>query len=229
MYTDLRDPCPRSAPHSVEMRKRPIVHREFLANPTLPEEQSCAEVFRTRKSRRAFGHLDRADLSALLWLAAKSRYTKVDASGVRRQSRPYPSGGGIHAVDLLLVEQVQNAMRCAWYNPVSHALDFPIVNSASADVVYQRANQIVPVGSGTVLWFVADMERLNAAYVDCESLAWRDSGALLMSIYMASEVLGLSCCGVGCTGTNELNTAGIIGDGEIGVGGCIVGTRQGSE
>src|SRR5436309_2576164 len=59
---------------------------------------------------------------------------------------------------------------------------------------------IIDPGEGTIIWSVADWDKVNACYVHGESLLWRDAGALLGVLYLVCGGLGLNCCAVGMTG-----------------------------
>lgn len=83
-----------------------------------------------------------------------------------------------------------------------------------------------PAEDGVLLWFVAQFGRTLGRYVDGESLVWRDAGALLATVYLVCEALGLACCAIGPSGDPDMPQ--IVGaENELrGVGGCIVGSRQ---
>ena len=78
---------------------------------------------------------------------------------------------------------------------------------------------------GTVIWFVADLARTGARYKNPESLAWRDSGALLATIGLVAEGMRLNCCGLGLHEIPTLRKFLKLQDWTIGVGGCILAAR----
>jgi hypothetical protein len=77
--------------------------------------------------------------------------------------------------------------------------------------------------NGTVIWFVADLARSGARYRNPESLAWRDSGALLATLGFVAEGMGLECCGLGLHDIPAIRRFLKLNQSVIGVGGCIVG------
>jgi len=225
-FIELPEPVPRSQPLAWTREQAAVVSREFLVVPEKPEDISFWSVIESRRSRRLFGMLDRLTLSQLLWNAIKTRETLRPHSEMRWQTRPYPSAGGIYPVDVLLVEPGESGPRCAWYNAVSHSLDSPELSSPKeANLLFAAADEVVPVGNGIVLWFVANTKRPNAQYSNFESLVWRDSGALLMALYLVAEALKISCCGIGATGSQQIRSCLGLGNEYIGVGGCVIGSK----
>lgn len=224
---ELPEPVPLSDPNVACCFKPEIASREFLEIPQCPAEIEFWEVIKKRQSRRKFEKLDRECLSKLLWHAAKSRKTILRSPGVRWQSRPYPSAGGVHSIDILVVERNDNATKCAWYNATSHSLDYPKLASGNqADRLLDVANDVIPVEDGTVFWFVANCTLARSSYANPESLVWRDSGALLATIHLVAEALGFACCALGATGTSCVREALSLGSEFVGVGGCVVGRRS---
>jgi SagB-type dehydrogenase family enzyme len=205
MFTELAEPAPRREPLIVPRMKASMTRREFLEVPANESQVDFWNVIAHRRSIRHFGVLDRLDLAKLLWHAIKTRETSKTSCGNSWQSRPYPSAGGIYPIDVLVVEQNSGNCHCAWYNALSHSLDMPeTANPGCATQLYLRANEVLPVEQGTVLWFVANCDAANAMYSNPESLIWRDSGALLAAIYFVSEALGIACCALGATGCREI-------------------------
>ena len=225
-FTELPEPSPREQPISPLGERMTFKSREFLNIPAKPADVSFWDVIANRRSRRRFGRMDRTRLSEFLWNGVKSRETSLSRCGVRWQSRPYPSAGGIYPIDVLLVEPTAAGCRCAWYNAVSHSLDTPqMPNSQGADTLFAVANEVIPAEEGTVLWFVANFSLCNAMYSNPESLVWRDSGALLSALCFVAEALQIACCALGATGSQQIRTTLGLGHEYAGVGGCIIGSR----
>jgi hypothetical protein len=103
--------------------------------------------------------------------------------------------------------------------------DFPtreVVRRCVAEV-----GRCLEAGQGTILWFIADLGWSGGRYENPESLAWRDSGALLATIGLVAEGMGLNCCGIGVHDIPGLR--GFLGleDSMMGAGGCVVSAREG--
>jgi hypothetical protein len=62
--------------------------------------------------------------------------------------------------------------------------------------------------AGCTLRFVADMDKVAAAYVNPESLVWRDAGALATTVGMVAEWLGLSANILGFVGAGYMESIG---------------------
>jgi SagB-type dehydrogenase family enzyme len=178
----------------------------------------------SRSSRRAFAPLSEHSLSALLWYSAKTRRVERD-KGRTWESRPSPSAGGIHSIDLVAVDRETRDWRARLYDPLSHALREVVVENRKELARFVDAvTCIVDPGEGTIIWSVADWDKVSTRYVHGESLVWRDAGALLGVLYLVCEGLGLNCCAVGMTGDPMIPRLFGIGDRLVGVGGCIVGS-----
>ena len=89
----------------------------------------------------------------------------------------------------------------------------------------REVDQCLESHKGTIIWFVADLARSGARYKNPESLAWRDSGALLATISLVAEGMGLNCCGLGLHDIPTLRKFLKLEDRIIGVGGCILAAR----
>lgn len=207
-----------------------VLSRRYLPTPETLPVTSLVDVIESRRSRRDFGLLDEDELGTLLWIAARTRGTRTDPSGRRYQIRAAPSAGGLHPVDLIVIEGVRSSPRVHLYDPLAHALcELHIADQQQLESLLKFVNDILPAGEGVLMWFVAQFERTLAKYVNGESLVWRDAGSLLALIYLAAEAMGLSCCAIGPTGEPEISKA-LGGDDRLrGVGGCLIGRRASSD
>jgi hypothetical protein len=198
------EPSPRQPPADAE-RWQPKTLREVRVPP--PEhttERSFAEVLDHRRSDRDLGGLPRAQLFELLWHSARTRERDF---GSRSEHRAVPASGGLHALDLLVIEPPDEVI---WrYDPVRSRLTE--LASVRSDEL-RKACRIVRDGAGrgalqaTLLVAAADAARYHAAYVDADSLLWRDSGCLLMTVHLVSTWLGLGSCLLGVLGGEIVGT-----------------------
>ncbi|HWX23327.1 MAG TPA: hypothetical protein VN578_25775 [Candidatus Binatia bacterium] len=114
------------------------------------------------------------------------------------------------------------------YNAQYHAFGVHLVGGA--EVLRECLAEVdlcLKVQKGTVFWFVADFARSGAKYQNPESLVWRDSGALLATINLVAEGLGLNCCGLGVHEIHSVRRILKLPPHVAGVGGCIVSGRSG--
>jgi nitroreductase len=220
---------PEPIPRKQELTFRPFEFRrrsvDYLPIPNAFPEALLVEVFKRRRSRRHFEELQRPALSALLWIAAKTDVAKLLPSGFLWQHRGAPSAGGRHPVHVLVLSTVDREPTARLYDPIAHALiELEILETPLISDFLKTLDAVVPLGAGTVFWFVAEYSRTLGRYEDGESLVWRDAGALLAAFCLAAEAAELSCCPFGLTGdqfVRSLFRNEILG----GVGGLVVGTR----
>lgn len=148
-------------------------------------------------------------------------------SGFAVSRRPAPSAGGLHSIDMLLVEDVARPT-LQLYDARSHVLwDLEVPREGGLHELVKEAGSATRSSGGSIVLFFANFERTLSKYENGESLLWRDSGALLGLCYLVAEGLGVQCCGLGITGEPWLSQ--VIGShsGAGGVGGCIVGVGGG--
>jgi hypothetical protein len=218
------DPTPRERELPYEPFQFPTKSISWLSLPNEPADRSCLEVLHRRRSRREFGRLPRAKLSALLWYSAKTLATFKESSGFLWEHRPAPSAGGRHPIYIAVFEPRNEPVPVFLYDAHRHAL-------LELDVPHERTMRfisaiaaVVPTQSGSILWFIADRLRTLTRYSDGDSLIWRDAGSLLATISNAAEGLDLNCCAYGVTGDSWVSD--ILPTPRFsGTGGCIVGSR----
>lgn len=219
----LREPCPRKK----ELLFRPFAFSRrsviYLPIPTTLPDASLIKVFRCRHSSREFKALTLPSLSTLLWIVVKSSDAPPTSTQGMWEHRPTPSAGGRHPVHILALSPPHQNV--CLYDPTAHALlELEHSNAASVFEFLRAADNVVPVGAGTLLWFVAEFPKTLSKYRDGESLVWRDAGALLATFSYAAEAMGLNCCALGITGDSWITSlfeTELLG----GVGGLIVGGR----
>jgi SagB-type dehydrogenase family enzyme len=223
-FRQLPEPVPRAVELPFEPYRFPQKARRLLSVPQNVTSAPCLEILHNRRSRRSFKPIGEEKLSSLLWFAAKTLRTHYEPSGFGWQHRPAPSSGGRHPI-YILVLTYGNPAAVSVYEAEGHALiEFEPLEPRGPTALVEGLQAILPQQSGTVLWFVADYPRTWSRYEHGESLVWRDSGALLATIYIAAEALGLNCCAYGAVGdvwiTRILPTSRFVS-----VGGCVVGAR----
>ena len=150
-------------------------------------------VLDRRSSQRDFGELSRANLGSLLWHAARVRSTD------RGQHRPAPSAGGLHPIELVVLEP---PFRLAFlYDPVRHALgQLADIDSQLLATACGATVAVLPLARGTLIVALGDFERTGALYEEPDSLVWRDAGCALATLHLTSAWLGLGSCLLGIVG-----------------------------
>jgi hypothetical protein len=114
------------------------------------------------------------------------------------------------------------------YDSLGHSLgQLALASRAPYRRLHALVNTLLPLGASVVVWFVADFGRTLARYRHGESLVWRDAGALLATMNLVAEALGMNCCALGATGDPWVSRMLQAGTTVRGVGGCLIGGRVG--
>jgi SagB-type dehydrogenase family enzyme len=184
-------------------------------------------VLRAPKIRqRRLGRLETLTLQQLgdlLWHAYRVRRRAQVAGGRVWESRPCPSGGGCYPVRVVVLRMASMPQALLVYFAEHHAFG---VHDLHTKALLRKA--LAPIarclrpGKGTLLWFVADLGLSGGRYQHPESLAWRDSGALLATIGLIAEGMRLNCCGFGAHDMPTLRRFLRLGKSVVGVGGCVL-------
>jgi SagB-type dehydrogenase family enzyme len=112
------------------------------------------------------------------------------------------------------------------YEPVPHALSkLRIADQILLEQFLVLVDGIVQLEEATIIWFGAQFGRTLSKYENGDSLVWRDAGALLMTISLVAEFLGLNCCALGITGEPSFSRILESREKVSGVGGLLIGDR----
>jgi SagB-type dehydrogenase family enzyme len=182
-----------------------VTHPEALASLPLPEHDppggTFAEVLAARRSVRAFApeppSLDQ--LAALLGRAARVR-GRLGPDSWQTTSRPSPSGGGRHSLELYLLVRAAGGLEpgAYHYDPFDHTLNLLARWEPEHDAL-QRRLLCAPMGVETPppvsLYLGSWYRRTQVKYGGMTlSLIYRDAGCLLQTLYLAGQDLGLAGC-----------------------------------
>lgn len=226
-HINLNSPVPRKSELNYFEFPYKIIGKKYLPTPIASSDIPFFKVLLSRCSRRDLGYVSDNTLSELLWYSAKTLSVKKLESGYLWQHRPSPSAGGRHPIDLLLFSRKTSKVRI--YDPLAHSLCEIKVESSLLDNFIEFINEVIPVEEATIIMFAAQFDRTLTKYEYGESLVWRDAGALLTTISLVAEAIGLYSCALGVTGEPLLSELLRSDDQVVGVGGCLVGkaTRSG--
>lgn len=225
--TDLSSPFPRERELPYSEFLYSIGERSYLPEPDALPAVAFASVLASRESRRSFNPISPDKLNSLLHYSARASVVSSPNQSPRWQHRPTPSAGGRHPIDLLVIQQQGGSQSVHLYQPEPHALAKLklAANNLSLDKFCKEVNHVVVQDEATILWFAAQFERTLSKYENGESLVWRDVGALLGTISLVAECLGLNCCAIGITGEPFISELLASNGKVIGVGGLSVGQR----
>ncbi|EGY00580.1 hypothetical protein AZA_09502 [Nitrospirillum viridazoti Y2] len=144
-------------------------------------------------------------VAELLWHAVGTKaMAKSGRAGIPIEWRVCPSAGGLHPIHIICIPQTATE-GIRLYDPNSHAFDFLAV---SENKVIETQNEFLMsvIGSvtGCTLLFVADVKKIDAAYEHGMTLTWRNAGAIISTLCLCAEWLGLGACPLGFNGDRIL-------------------------
>lgn len=220
----LDEPHPRQQEIRYDAPRYPTDSLDYLPIPEELPSVSFFKVLERRNSRRSFGGLTKRDLGILLWSVGKTRLQQREPSGFVWERRGTPSAGGRHPIMMLVISPICDQATLQLYDPVAHALSRLSVDSLVVEAFRKGLQDILPSGDGTLIWLAGDYERTGSKYHHPESLVWRDGGAVISTLHLVAEALGLNCCAYGVHGDDWIER--VIGHPHIGgMGGCVIGSR----
>lgn len=222
---ELKPPHPLAKPRTLPVFDFQISGVLPIPKPVRRKWLPLDRVLNTRKSRRDFkAPLTLQQLGDLLWHSARTRHTARLAGNTLWASKPTPSGGGCHPVQMLVLRAPVLKDSLLIYDSEHHFFGVrELPNAKLIQKCLREVDQCLETHNGTVIWFVADLARSGARYRNPESLAWRDSGALLATLGLVAEGMGVECCGLGLHDIPGLRQFLKLNQSVIGVGGCVVG------
>ena len=223
-HIDLGSPSKRAIELPFTAFTYDTISCDYLPVPDKLPPINFSDVLHSRCSRRDFGPLSEQQLSAFLWYSSKTISVRLEESGYLWEHRPAPSAGGRHPLDLLVTNYGEMKSDFYLYDPFSHALRRTRTDQEQTVPLSHEITKIIPLGSGVIIWHVAQFVKTLSKYSSGESLVWRDAGALLGIKSLVAEALRLKFCGIGITGEPWLSTMLRSNGKVVGVGGCLIGS-----
>ncbi|NNH71828.1 SagB/ThcOx family dehydrogenase [Nocardia uniformis] len=197
-------------------------------------DPSLTTVIENRRSCRAFDDtnpLTLAQLAELLYRAARTRSVETTDTGEELPSRPYPSGGSVHELELYpVIRHVAGlAPGMYHYNSHDHALHLVapadsaavrrLVRTTSATLAEAAEPQAVLLMSaraGRVMWGYEQVAYANIL---------KHVGVLMQTVYLTATAMGLGTVAQGFSDTAAFTAAtGVDELEECNVGSMILGT-----
>jgi SagB-type dehydrogenase family enzyme len=222
---ELKPPRPLAKPRALPVFDFQLSGVLPIPKPSRRKWRPLDRVLNARQSRRDFkAALTLQQLGDLLWHSSRTRRKARVAGNTLWTSKPSPSGGGCHPVQMLVLRAPVLKDKLLLYDSDHHVFGVREVPNANLiEISLREVDRCLEIHNGTVIWFLADLARSGARYRNPESLAWRDSGALLATIGLVAEGMGLECCGLGLHDIPAMRRFLKLNQSVIGVGGCIVG------
>lgn len=159
-------------------------------------------VLLNRRSARKFEALSGADLSAVLFHSARIRTAWAADDGYPASSRPAPSAGARHPIDIIVIPRrlsgfdppSRGASASYLFDPMTCEL---VGLTGSVDRWYSRCPDVAAELMGecpaVLLALAARVERTLWRYRGGMSLIYRDAGCLAATLGVVSAGLGLAC------------------------------------
>jgi hypothetical protein len=151
-------------------------------------------------------------IGELLWYAAGLKgYAQAGRAGLPIGWSASPTSGGLQSICIVCISDDAAAPRL--YEPYNHAFSV-LATDSNAVLRENRAAVTSVVGAhrGCTLRLIGDRSKLLAAYDNADSLLLRDAGAMVATICLCAEWLGLCACPLGFLGNSMLPLIGFPSD-----------------
>lgn len=182
------------------------------------------DVLEKRRSADKFGDIKLEALSDLFYYSLRTKFTWADEFGTL-EKRNVPSAGSLHSISAF----VSNFGSDDWYlyNSQFHALDLiPRETTVQLSSFKQKCFEVIQEQCfGCLVWYVCDLDLLEAKYDNAETLALRESGGIASIQNLIAEYLGYSYRTIGLLGCEEAkllsSKRNLLGVGSSIIGGCL--------
>lgn len=185
---------------------------------------SFAEVLFGRRSTRRAGSVSLRSVFKCLEMAMRPRYELVHDRFHRIRS-PAISAGALHPIHAIAIKRGRFPKAFLYDHERHELVCMKIDNLVSLERLLANVAVCLPESRGLVLSLVADLWKVHAAYEHPESLIWRDAGALMQTLHMCAEAMGLAFCPLGILGNEILSALSLDQERSLAVGCACVGVR----
>ena len=222
----IDDPKPRVPPNAWKCFRPSVLSTLKLPILTTGPSRDFLDVLNSRRSSLG-GALPIDQLAALLWYAVGTKgHAPKGRASIPIEWRSSPSAGGLHPIHVVCIPAPPDD-EVLLYDAPTHSLGTLQLNDHG--IVRLNADEVLNVvgeSRGWTLRFIADIDKIDAAYKNPTSLALRDSGCLLATICLCAEWLGLTACPLGFLGQALCDPLGFPSERFMGVGGVQVASRN---
>jgi len=202
----------KTSPHEVVyLPAIPSEGKRFPLPPVRAELRTeLGSALGNRRSRRAFGDLPFSQLTELLYYSARVLEVSLTQHGFPASTRPSPSAGARHPIDLVVVSgstlrvEVSEQLPSAWkYDPIEHA---GLTMSSEEEGHYSNVISSVELNLGSrpavVLVLAAVPWRTLSRYPSGTAFIFLDAGALLGTLQLVASGMGIAACPVAVSTLN---------------------------
>lgn len=224
MFINGPNPTPRKIKLPFKAFQYPLIDCFALPQPAYDREKNYFDVVQRRQSVRTFRLLHLQEISNFLWLTAKVKTVSIAGNGLVVSRRPAPSAGGVHPIDVLFSLPAPIELRkLYYYDPFLHRLCELKLPEKQMSLFLAHVDACLSLGDGTLVWFVAHLERTLSHYAMPYSLVWRDAGALIYCAQINCVALGIQSCPIGTLAEPYLSEMFGHGKNIASAGGILLG------
>lgn len=213
------EPRPRITPLAWQEYWPPSLRIEAMAPPAPSPDTPFADVLQGRRSRVG-GDLSFQRVADLLWHVASAKPLGLGRAAIPTEHRAAPSAGGLHPIRLVAIDCA--ARTVALYDPKAHGFhmlptgEIPRLNDI-------QVSQVLGRSQGCTIRLVADLAKVDAAYIHPESLIMRDAGCLIATLCLCATWLDLTSCPLGFLGQDLVEDLGFPATRFLAVGAVQLG------
>ena len=220
--TRTEEPRPRGVPAAWTEFRPAVLGWKPLPMPGPHAGRDFRDVLTSRRS--AVG-------ASIGWDAVGTllRHVTIDTSaptpgraGMVARRGPTPSAGGLQPIRMVCIDDAATAPRI--YDPAAHA--FGLLDADAGEVGARNGMALEAVlgwRRGCTVRFLADADKVAAAYEHPVSLVLRDAGCLTATLCLAAERLGMTACPLGFLGQELVGPLGFPEPRFVAVGGVQLG------
>ncbi len=200
----MGNPTPKKVHDKFVPFNYPIKSKEKLNRNFDKRKHYFLDVMMSRRSSKDFNPLSLKQLSELLYFSNKIYALYEDDFGFISTKRTAPSAGGRHPIDLIIsMPKEKESRTLAYYNPIDHSLNELNIYETKLEPFFSEIDNNIPINNACIIWFSIQINKTQAKYENCESLYWKDCGALLYCIQLVSNYIGLKSCPLGSLSINS--------------------------
>lgn len=204
----INDPRPRGEALSWKSIDWPVRRNVTLRPPVPAPSARFSDVSSSRRSQRWMTRPSVGQVLELLQLSSQLHGEWIFQT-IDRHNAPSVSAGGLHGIDIVFGPPTGCARLFRFVRRSGRLEELVLADPKQVVALRSVTRECLPDAEAMIVCLLADVSKYHAAYEFCESLIWRDSGALLQVIAMAAYALGLAACPLGPHGKQLLPALGL--------------------
>ncbi|QCL72252.1 MULTISPECIES: hypothetical protein [Agrobacterium] len=186
------------------------------------QPRDFADLLRSRRSTR---HMQVAALSRVASVVRETLKSDFIGTGshMGRKLKRVISAGALHPIKSVIIDSDGYAVA---YDDDHDA--FLAIKPRKLDLLAKGLRScatVLPSAHGHFIALMADVHLTSTVYKNPESLLWRDAGAVLQTLAMASEAFDLGFCPLGILGQDFADALLPEDHQYLGVGVAVIGQR----